>query len=241
AGSEALANLNQQGITRGMAQAVIENLESIDVDEQHREFEISVAPRRHQSPPQAIEKQRTIREIRQPVVERIVRQHLLGPLALRDVAVDDYQPSGLAIRSTNSARGGLKHSPRAIFVKDAILQAFTATRDSGLLSRLVHASAVLRVNLFQRRAGQIARSIAENLLVRGTVIKTVSVLVDHCNHIRGVFADELKELVAFCQLAAYALELEVLIDGVDIEEQYEGGKAANPLPQVQCINSVVGQ
>ena len=100
-----------------------------------------------------------------------MRQHLLGTLALCDVAVNHYESLGLAFCSANDAGRGLKNPPRAIFVEDAIFQALAATSDAGFLSGSAYASAVVWVDLFQGRARQLVLAIPENFLVCRAVIK----------------------------------------------------------------------
>ena len=63
----------------------------------------------------------------------------------------------------------------------------------------------------------------------------MSISIDYGDHVRGVFADELKESITLGQLAANPLELQVLIDSVDIKQQDQRGQPANPLLQVQKV------
>ena len=53
--------------------------------------------------------------------------------------------------------------------------------------------------------------------------------VHHCNHVRGVLADQVKQLFPLYQLHADAMNQKMLIDGVEVEEKYEAHQAAHGL------------
>ena len=116
---------------------------------------------------------------------------------------------------------------------DTIFEPFSNACAADFFSGSKHASAVVGVNLFQRRCcTQFGLAVPKDLLVGGAVVKAMTILVDNGNHVCGVFTDELKEAVVLRQLAADALQLQVLIDRIDVEEEDQGGKPANPLFQV---------
>jgi hypothetical protein len=103
-------------------------------------------------------------------------------------------------------------------VKNAILQPLAAARAMRLLRRFKNARTVFRMNLFDRRCcGQFLRPIAQHLFVGGAVVDTLPVLVDHGDHVRGIFCDELKQLLALRHTAPHTLQLQMLIDRIDIK------------------------
>jgi len=228
--------LNEKGIACRVSQAIVDHLELVDVDEQNRELRIGVASRDGHGPPQAVEKENAVGQVGQAVMKGVVRQHVLGALSLSDIAVDDYQTISVPVCSANNACSGLKNAPGAILVAYAVFEPFSPASETGFLGGLEHAVSVVGMDLFQWRGGvQLVLAIAEDFLIGGTVVEAMSVSVDYRDHIRGIFADELKKLITLGQLATNTLELQVLIDGVDVEQQYQRSQPSNPLLQVQRI------
>ncbi len=87
-----------------------------------------MTPRNCDRPLQAIEKESPVGKVGQPIVERAMLQQGFGPLAFGDVTVDDHQSLRLAIRARNRTRRGLKNTPRAISVANAVFETISATR-----------------------------------------------------------------------------------------------------------------
>ena len=74
------------------------------------------------------------------------------------------------------------------------------------------------MNLIHRRSPcQLFRPISQNFVVGGAAVETLSIAVDHRNHIRGIFRDQLKDLFALRQLPADPLQLQMLVYRVDIK------------------------
>src|SRR5271156_2667723 len=119
-----------------MAQTIVEDLEFINVNKQHRESEIRVPPRLSNGALQPVEKKRPVREVRQAVVKGQVVQLFLGPLPLGNVSVPDDQPFSLAFRAANSASGRLENAPGAILVADAVFQPFAPAGEASFLGGL---------------------------------------------------------------------------------------------------------
>ncbi len=95
------------------------------------------------------------------------------------------------------------------------------------------------MDLLNRRSiFQVFGRIPQHLLVRGTVVEPAAFAVHQRNHVRRVFADELKKLVTLRQLPADALQLKMLIDRVQVEQQHQTGQPAHPLAQVEPIVGV---
>ena len=80
-----------------MPQAVVEDLEAVDVDKQNSELEIRVAPRSGQGPPEAVEEESAIRQVGQAIVECTMRKHLLGAFAIGYVPVHNDEPLAFAV------------------------------------------------------------------------------------------------------------------------------------------------
>ena len=76
---------------------------------------------------------------------------------------------------------------------------------------------------------QFFRRIAENFLVREAIKEPPPVHVHHSDHICGVFANQVKKLFALDKLPADAVNQQVLIDGVKVEEEHESHQASDGL------------
>ena len=103
-------------------------------------------------------------------------------------------------------------------MSNAVFQPFSLASVASFLRSLQYTRAIVRMNLVQGRSCcQFFCAVSEDSLICGTVIKALPVAVDHGNHVRGIFRDQLKELFALRQLATDSLQLPMLVDGVDIE------------------------
>ena len=108
-----------------MSQAVVKNLELININKQDGEFVVGVALGEHQGALQPVEKKGAVGKIGQAVVESVVRQQLFRALALADVAVHDHQFFGFAFRVPNRAGGRFQDAPGTILVAYSVFQPFS--------------------------------------------------------------------------------------------------------------------
>ena len=95
--SEALGDRDEQLVAGGVAEAVVDRLEVVEVDEQHREVAVACAPTRAERVLDAVAEQRLVGEAGERVVERLVGELVLEPLALGDVAEAPHPPDDLAV------------------------------------------------------------------------------------------------------------------------------------------------
>src|SRR5712671_6959150 len=124
----------------------------------------------------------------------------------------------LASRTPNCTRGGLEKAPGTVFVPDTVFQPFSPAGIASLLGSLEDTRAIVRMNLIRGGSGcQVLRTVSKNFLIRRAVIEALSVAIDHGDHVRGIFRNQLKELFALGQLAADPLQLPLLVDGIDVE------------------------
>src|SRR6266702_5462914 len=65
--------------------------------------------------------------------------------------------------------------------------------------------------------------------------------VDHGDHVGCVFSDEMEKPFPFNESAPDALQLKMLIDGVDVEQQNKRRQPPHPLLQIPRIDVVTGQ
>ena len=92
---DALGDLAEQLVADGVAQRVVDDLEAVEVEEEHGE-PLVVAVRLGHGERQAVAEEEPVRQVGQRIVEGEVLDLLLGPLALGDVdrrALDDRQPA----------------------------------------------------------------------------------------------------------------------------------------------------
>jgi len=83
-GPEPLGHACQHPIAPAVADAVVDRFEAVEVDE-HDRHRAGMARRARQGLPQAVHAQRAVREAGERIVERLVGQPFLCPLALGDV------------------------------------------------------------------------------------------------------------------------------------------------------------
>ena len=82
---QAARHLDQQLVADHMAEAVVDELEAVEVEEEHRDAALralGVCERVRE----AVDEQQAVGEAREVVVDGLVRERLLGALAVRDVA-----------------------------------------------------------------------------------------------------------------------------------------------------------
>ena len=72
------------------------------------------------------------------------------------------------------AGGRLENAPCAIFVADAIFEAFAASGGAGFLSGFQHALLVVRMYLIDRRSLEFFRGVAQDTLIGRAVVKTAA-------------------------------------------------------------------
>src|SRR5580698_9793940 len=97
-------------------------------------------------------------------MERVVRQQLLGPFPLGDVAVYDDQLIGLASCVSDRTSGGFQCAPRSVFVADPIFHHFSKPTQASFFRGLYYSLAIVRMDLVDRRSVfQVFVRIPENL------------------------------------------------------------------------------
>ena len=101
---------------------------------------------------------------------------------------------------------------------DAVLEALADSALAGITRGFEHAHAVVGMDLLKRRGlAQLAGSVAEHALVRRAVVQAASFDVDQCDHVGGVFGDDLEDLVFLAELAISPKDPQFLGDHDDGE------------------------
>src|SRR6185437_3708013 len=233
---EPLPDLDEQLVTGGVSQTVIVELELVHINKEDGELVIGVALGQVHYMLQAVEEKRTIWQVGEAIVKSIVDEHLLGAFAFGDITVNDDQFFGLAFGVADGAGGGFQDSPGTIFVADAVFQRLSPAGKTSLFRRLQHARAVVRMNLLKARGLlQLLSGIAQYLLISGAVVETAAVAVHQGDHVSGVLADQSKQLIVLGQLTPDAVQLEVLVNGINVEQEHQCGQAPHPFLQIAPI------
>ena len=84
--------------------------------------------------------------------------------------------------------------------------------------------------LRERTSPEILVGISE-FVVPGTVVKAIAIAIHDGNQVLGIFGNQAEHLFLIAQLPANAMDQELLIDGVQIEQKNEPHQAADGLPQ----------
>jgi len=98
----------------------------------------------------------------------------LGLDALGDVAVDDDQLFDFAALVLDGAGSGFEEAPAAVFVAQAVLQAFAEAGGASFPTGFERLEAIVGMDLFEdRRLGQFLGGVAQDFLVGGAVVEAV--------------------------------------------------------------------
>ena len=151
-----------------MPQAVIHHLESIKVQEQHRILPPAASCLIH-APPQPMHQQVAIRKPRQAVRQRLLLQHLLRELPLRDVKLQTINELRLAARLITHDHPAFQHpSHRTITPHHAIVHRIRAARLNRLTHCRIHTRHILRMRhtraVPHRVVDEVTRRIPRDLL-----------------------------------------------------------------------------
>ena len=110
---QTVSHLDQQGVARLVAQAVVDHLEVVQVEKQHRDQVLPTVGVRHGAL-ESIAKEGSIGQPRQRIVERLVLERRFGLLAAANVSVDADDRAWLAagVKLERPAAG--HHNRRAV-------------------------------------------------------------------------------------------------------------------------------
>ena len=75
------------------------------------------------------------------------------------------------------------------------------------------------------------------LFDRRDCCRAVSSAIDDRDHIGGILGDDCKELILFRQFAADSLELKLLVNRIDVEQEYKARQSTDPLLQVKPLGN----
>ena len=196
---EALAERDQELVADEVAEAVVDGLEAVQVQEHDGDAEL-VAARPRQRVLDAVHEEDAVRQAGQRIVERLPRELLLERLALGDVArVDDDPADGGMVEQVGADR--LQVAPGAVAVEAAEV-------DGGLGGRVGgadgegggHAGRVLGVGeVVEAGAVQGVRRVAEDALDGRAVPEDDAVRPEDGHQVRAVLDERAEPILALAQ------------------------------------------
>jgi hypothetical protein len=154
---DALGHLHQHAVAGGMADAVVDQLEAVQVEEQHGEHRPALALGQRQRILQAIEQVQAVGQAGQRIVHGLMGQALLGTQALADLPeqlfVDLGQLAGAFLHALFQL--GMRRT-QPLLVALARQPGSDVLRNEGQQALIVHAErAVLAVALHHDRADHL--------------------------------------------------------------------------------------
>ena len=180
------AHLAQDLVARGMAQRVVDRLEVVEVHEQHG-HRLAVAVLPFDRVRDAVAEQGAVREVRDRVVEGLMRQLLLERLAFADVAGVEHDAAHVAVVQQVGPQG-LHREVGPVVVAQAELDepgvslGLAERREEG--ERAHHVVGVDQVR--ELRAFERFRCEAEHAMRRRARVPDRRVELEHGHDVRGV-------------------------------------------------------
>ena len=155
-------------------------------------------------------------------MKRVVLKLFLRALSVCDVAVHDHQVVRLPTSISHHASGRFQDAPIPVLVAHPIFHLLAVPRLACLLCRVGHSRAIVGMDLLESRCGlQLFGGIPKHPFVGRAVVDPLPVRIDHGDHVGGVFADCAKQVIARHQLPPDAMDLELLVNGVDVKQQHQ--------------------
>ena len=162
---EALGDVPQQLVAGGVPERVVDGLEVVEVDEQHRE-KLAVAMGSGDRVRHSVFEQRPVREMRQGIVERLVSQLGFEMPALAEAADHHQRPAdGIVVATVQ--RGALHVQIGAGGVAGPPLTERATLRAGSLRDRFLDGRALVRMReIDERRSDDLIDRVGEHRLHR---------------------------------------------------------------------------
>ncbi len=193
-------HLAQQYVARFVAQRVVDHLEAVEIDEQHRELAV-VATARLDREIEELSEHRAIGQTREAVVGREVLDSFLGTLARGDVLDDrDVVQRGAGAIALHRDREA-DPDRRPVLAHVALLELERRDRPRAQPGvQIVGGRHVARMrDLLHREREQLAFAVAEHLAELRIRVEEVAVVVDVRNADRGELHRRGESLLALAQ------------------------------------------
>ncbi len=177
ASEQPLAHRHEQPVAHRMAQALVDVLEAVHVEEEDGEAQVRLALQERHRLPQPVHEQRAVRQPGESVVKRVVEELLLGFLALGDVGLRSGHPRRLALRVAHRRAAQQDPPPGPVRMADAVLHLQVGSVAREVPRHLAgEPVAIVRVHPLEPRlrvAAHIFLAQAEHLLPAGREVDAV--------------------------------------------------------------------
>src|ERR1700726_1948010 len=141
-------------------------------------------------------------------------------LPVGDVTIYDDELFDQALLVNNGASHRLQDEPVPILVAHSLLHALTNPGPARLGSGLLDLFPIVGMNLFEACGSfNLVWDIAEDFLVRWAVVEPLATDAYNRDHVSGALRNEPKKFLAYNQLFANLLHLEMLVHRIDVEEK----------------------
>ncbi len=190
-----------------MAQAVVDQLEVIEIEIHHR-YAAAVAARLGDGVDHAVAEEEPVRQTGERVVVGLILELLLGCLPLRDVAIVEDDGADARVMQ-HVLRERLQPDPHPVPVSKAQF-ALRLRRYSGgeRAQHLAHRLAFARVDIGEEaRAEQIVFAVAEQALGRGAAVMEGQLAAQQGHAAPALLHQRTEALLAFLELRLRALAL----------------------------------
>ena len=138
---DALSDLEQDPVAGGVAEAVVDGLEVVEVDEQHSHPDaVAEGPRDRVA--DALVEQRPVGEVGDRIVEGLVGELLLERLALRDVAAVQDDPTDRGVAEEVGVED-LEVTQAAVLVREQAVDHLGATGSAGAVGEAAQQTPLL--------------------------------------------------------------------------------------------------
>ncbi len=173
-------------VSRGVPQAVVDRLEVVEVDEEHRD-EPGRAARQLERVLHPVDEEQAVREPGERVVERLVGELLLERAPLRDIARGDDHPRDVRVVD-QVVEDGLEVTDGAgLRAQPEIAGHGTARRGKDLGQQLLQAPVLsLGEEARERHADELTLPVAEDTLDGRRVVADREVSLEHGDHVARV-------------------------------------------------------
>lgn len=161
AAAQALGRLDQQGVAGGVAEAVVDGLEAVEVEEQHREAG-RVAPGDEQAGVEVFEEHRPVGEAGEGVVGGQVMHALLGGLAFGDVGEGHDHAAQLAVGVHVRGVGHQRGEQTAVGPLQLLLEAVSLALGQTLSERPAAGERVVGVERLEAAPQQVPVAVAQH-------------------------------------------------------------------------------
>ena len=169
-----------------MAEAVVDRLEVVEIDEQHGHAH-AVAQRPGDRMADALVEQRAVGEMGDRIVEGLVGELLLERLALRDIAAVEHDPADRTVAQQVSVED-LEVAQASVLVREQTVDHLGAAGGAGAVGEAAEQPALLvgMEQLLERAAGDLLDRVPEHALDRRALVEDRVAGIDHGDQVAGV-------------------------------------------------------